>query len=68
MNSRCAGNNNYKSISGKGVVIIDHANVSQEYLHKCSDFCVTREHHLYNQTDLIGRCDPDHILSDYSML
>ena len=50
------------------VSAVDYAIVSQKYLHKCSDFCVTRAHHLFNQTDLIGRCVPDHNLSDHSML
>ena len=68
MNGRCDGNNDYTSISGKGVAVVDYAIVSQEYLHKCSDFCVTRAHHLFNQTDLIGRCNPDHNLSDHPML
>ena len=68
MNGRCDGNNDYTSLSGKGVAVVDYAIVSQEYFHKCSDFCVTRAHHLFNQTDLIGRCNPDHNLSDHSVL
>ena len=47
----------------KGVSVVDYAVVPHDYLHKCSDFCVKRAHDLFNQTDLLGRCDPDRNLT-----
>ena len=68
VNGRCAGNNDYTSISVKGTAVVDYTIVSHDYLHNCSNFRVKRAHELFNQTDLVGRCDPDHNISDHSVL
>ena len=38
MNGRCDRNNDYTSISGKGLAVVDYAIVSQEYFHKNLEF------------------------------
>ena len=48
--------------------MVDYTIVSHDYLHNCSEFRVKRAHELFNQTDLVGRCDPDHNISDHSVL
>ena len=68
VNGRCAGNNDYTSISVKGTAVVDYTIVSHDYLHNCSEFRVKRAHELFNQTDLVCRCDPDHNISDHSVL
>ena len=68
LNGRCAGDNDFTSISVKGVSVVDYVVVPHDYLHKCSGFCVKRAHDLFVQTDLLGRCDPGHNLSYHSML
>ena len=68
LNGRCAGDNDFTSISVKGVSVVDYVVVPHDYLHKCSGFCVKRAHDLFVQTDLLGRCDLDRNLSDHSML
>ena len=54
VNGRCAGNNDYTSISVKGTAMVDYTIVSHDYLHNCSNFRVKRAHELFNQTDLVG--------------
>ena len=44
LNGRCAGDNDFTSISVKGVSVVDYVVVPHDYLHKCSDFCVKRAH------------------------
>ena len=65
VNGRCAGNNDYTSISVKGTAVVDYTIVSHDYLHNCSEFRVKRAHELFNQTELVGRCDLDHNISDH---
>ena len=47
---------------------MNYAIVSHDHLHKHSNFQVIRAHQLFNETDLVGRCDPDHNISDHSVL
>ena len=68
VNGRCASNIDYTSISVKGAAVVDYTIVSHDYLHNCRNFRVKRAHELFNQTDLVGRCDPDHNISDHSVL
>ena len=68
VNGRCAGNNDYTSISVKGTAVVDYTIVSHDYLHNCSEFRVKRARELFNQTDLVCKCDPDHNISDHSVL
>ena len=68
VNGRCAGNNYFTSISVMGTAVVDYTIVSHDYLHNCSNFRVKQAHELFNQTDLVGRCDPDHNISDHSVL
>ena len=68
LNGRSMTHNDYTSISVKGVSVIDYAIVSHDHLHRHSNFQVIREHQLFNETDLVGRCDPDHNVSDHSEL
>ena len=48
--------------------MVDYAIVSHDHLHRYSNFQVIRAHQLFNETDLVGRCDPDHNISDHSVL
>ena len=68
LNGRSMTHNDYTSISVKGVSVVDYAIVSQDHLHRHSNFQVIRAHQLFNETDLVGRCDPDHKISDNSVL
>ena len=68
LNGRSMTHNDYTSISDKGVSVVDYAIVSQDHLHRNSNFQVIRAHQLLNETDLVGRCDPDHNISDHSVL
>ena len=68
LNGRSPTHNDYTSISVKGVSVVDYAIVSQDHLHRHSNFQVIRAHQLFNETDLVGRCDPDHNISDHSVL
>ena len=70
LNGRSMTHNDYTSISVKGVSVVDYmyAIVSQDHLHRQSNFQVIRADQLINETDLVGRCDPDHNISDHSVL
>ena len=70
LNGRSMTHNDYTSISVKGVSVVDYmyATVSQDHLHRQSNFQVIRADQLFNETDLVGRCDPDHNISDHSVL
>ena len=67
LNGRSMTHNDYTSISVKGVSVVDYAIVSQDHLHRHSNFQVIRAHQLFNETDLVGKCDPDHNISDHSV-
>ena len=68
LNGRSPTHNDYTSISVKGVSVVDYAIVSHDHLHRHSNLQVIRAHQLFNETDLVGRCDPDHNISDHSVL
>ena len=70
LNGRSLTHNDYTSISGKGVSVVDYAIVSHDHLHRHSNFQVIRAHQLFDETNLVGstRCDPNHNISDHSVL
>ena len=68
LNGRCLGTNDYSSVSTKGLAVVDYAIISQHRLHQCKNMRVVRAQELFRQTELLGRVNPEHNISDHSML
>ena len=68
LNGRCKKSNDYTSISTKGLAVVDYVMVSHMNLDLCTEFDVIRAHELFNKSGLVGKCDPDHNISDHSVL
>ena len=54
LNGRSVGNNDYTSISTKGVAVVDYVIVAHQELQKCDDFEVLRARHLFDNAGLLG--------------
>ena len=68
INGRCLGTHDYTSVSTKGLAVVDYVIVSQHRLHQCKNMRVVRAQELFRQTDLLGRVNTEHNISDHSML
>ena len=68
LNGRCLGTNDYTSVSTKGLAVVDYAIINQYRLHQCKNMRVVRAQELFRQTELLGRVNPEHNISDHSML
>ena len=68
LNGRCLGTYDYTSVSTKGLAVVDYAIISQHRLHQCKNMRVVRAQELFRQSELLGRFDPEHNISDHSML
>ena len=63
-----SGNNDFTSISTKGVAVVDYIFVSHTILHQFEDFNVHTAHNLFNKSALVGKLDPEHNIPDHSVL
>ncbi len=61
-------NNDYISISVKGLAVIDYCLVPHEAISYFSDFKVHRSKQLFNEAGCVAYIDPSHCLPDHSML
>ncbi len=68
LNGRCGGINDYTSVSTKGLAVVDYAIVSQDMIHLCNNVHIIRALDLFKQAQLPGVCDPDHNISDHSLV
>ena len=68
LNARCLGTYDYTLVSTKGLAVVDYAIISQHRLHQCKNMRVVRAQELFRQTELLGRVNPEHNISDHSML
>lgn len=68
MNGRCKGLNDFTSVSTKGLAVVDYAIVGHEFLSQCDNFHVLRAQDAFIQSNLLGRCDPQHNISDHSLI
>ena len=68
LNGRSKKKNDCTSVSPKGLAVVDYAIVSHDCIHRCDSFEVIRAFDLFNTVGLEGCCDPDHNISDHSLL
>ena len=55
LNVRSVSDNDYTSISTKGVAVVDYVIVAHQELQKCDDFEVLRARHLFDNAGWIIR-------------
>ncbi len=68
LNGRCDGINDFTSVSTKGLAVVDYAVVSQDMIHLCDNVKIIRAIDVFRQAHLTGVCDPDHNISDHSLV
>ena len=68
LNGRCNTASDFTSISVKGVVVVDYVIVNQDVLHICTGIEIISATDLFQNDGLRGRCNPEHNISDHSVL
>ena len=61
-------NNDFTSVSTKGLAVVDYVVVSHQELTRYSNFEVLRARQLFDNAGLLGVRDPDHNIADHSVL
>ena len=68
LNGRCNVINNFTSISTKCLVVINYVMVSHMNSDPCTEVDVIRAHKFFHESGLLEQYDPDHDISDHSIL
>ena len=68
LSGRYKKSNDFTFISTMGLAVVDYVMVSHMNLDLCTEFDVIRAYKLFNKSGLVGKCDPNHNISDHSVL